>query len=394
VGDGADGAQGEDLVAAERKAREDAEKALKEAEERESAERKAREEAEKSRNEADERAKTEGKARAEAEKAQKRSEKEVRKADQAATKSEQQAIALSARTAEQAARAGVPRQVALSAQWESSSARSKARANVVVFGTGALVLMLVAIGLGVAALDSDMQIAASVGGAGAALFIAIVLIAAGFYVYVRRHARFLSVREEAIEARKNAVDGRQDEDLDELLNINRNQMQAYQTLSSRQQRSAFRSSLMAMFVGLVVLVGGIVVVLLAESDTAKIAVAGVSAIGSGLSGYIANTYLSLQRESSNQLRFFSDQPIVASYIYEAERLISKLPGANAKQSAAYESVIKEILGIARSDAAMLASTAQAVNSMATLGSRRRGGKRENSSASKAAKDADEANPTQ
>jgi hypothetical protein len=89
------------------------------------------------------------------------------------------------------------------------------------------------------------------------------------------------------------------------------------------------------------LVAGVALVTYAGTDTSKIAVATVTAIGSALSGYIAATYLTLNRQAADQLKYFADQPLITSYVYEAERLVRRLPPPN--QESAYRQVLGELL---------------------------------------------------
>ena len=83
-----------------------------------------------------------------------------------------------------------------------------------------------------------------------------------------------------------------------------------------------------------------------DGNTSKIAVAGVAGIGSALSGYIASTYLALHRQAGDQLRYFADQPIITSYIYEAERLAQRFE-EGAIRNKMYQQLVSDILGVAR-----------------------------------------------
>lgn len=302
-------------------------------------------------------------------KAREKTERRVRKTEQKTSQTERDAIQLSASYAQDATLAGVPRQVAVYAQWEGSSARAAARARLLLFGVFATACLLAAALLGTFTATGDLGVEEGVIAGGTVLLYGIGAMTVGGFMYGRTLASFLSKREQATaEADKSNDDGTRDKDLDELLRLNRTQMQAYQSVSRAQQRGAFRSSLIALFVGLGVLVGGIVVVVVINGDTSKVAVAGVAALGSALSSYIASTYLKLHREAAQQLRFFSDQPIVTSYIYEAERLVTKLPKGNS-QAATYKDVIKDVLGIANRDAVALykANESEPASGRATRG---------------------------
>lgn len=329
------------------------------------AERHAAEE-EQSRRDAEQSAREEEKKRKEAEKQRKDKEKKRREEKEEEEEEEKRQGEAIRQSVKDATEAGIPRQVALYAQWEGSSARARARAALLLSSLAALILLFVATGLVVGAATERLNAAVGWSCGGGAFVLSLLVFAKGVLVYAGTLVKFLDEREQMtalVEQDQGRQTGR-DKELDELLRLNRTQMQAYQTLSRGQQRSAFRSSLIALFVGLIVLVGGIVVVVVVEGNTSKIAVAGVTALGSALSSYIASTYLKLHGAAARQLRFFSDQPIVSSYIYEAERLVGKLPTDERPES--YKVVIKDILGLAHHPA-MIYSQAEAEQDGATQG---------------------------
>jgi chemotaxis protein histidine kinase CheA len=357
-------AEAERLAAEQEQARTEAEHARAEAEQRATQQEQARTEAEQARLEAERRTSEQEQATAQAElaraeaerratkqeKAREKAEKRARKTEEKTSETEVEAIKLSASYAEDATKAGIPRQVALYAQWEGSSTRAMARARVFLCGVFAFLCLLGAIAIGTVTATDNLRVSVGAPWGGVAFLIAIAAISFGTYWYAHTLAHFLSEREQATAAADGSGDGDKDKDkdLEELLRLNRTQMQAYQALSRGQQRSAFRSSLIALFVGLVVLVGGVVVVVLVKGDTSKVAIAGVAALGSALSSYIASTYLQLHGEAARQLRFFSDQPIITSYIYEAERLVTKIPVRS--RPAIYRLVIKDVMEVAKSGA--------------------------------------------
>jgi hypothetical protein len=235
----------------------------------------------------------------------------------------------------------MPRHAALYDEWQRSSARAKVRASLWVECFVATVCLLGAIALGTLTVTGELLVAIGVPIAGCLLLAALAWATHALYRYHLELADWLGVRELTFEERDVPPEQR---DLDELLRLNRMQMQQYQTLSRAQHRSSFRSSLTALFVGLATLVGGIVLILEVNNETAKIALAGVTALGGALSGYIAKTYLALNSQAADQLRYFADQPLITSYIYEAERLVLGFKGY--KREAMYEKVIDEVLGVA------------------------------------------------
>jgi hypothetical protein len=317
--------------------------------------------AQEAQHQAEQRAKQEAEARVRAEE---RAETAMEKAKKEAAlelekRLRQQGVALSANQVQEQAKAGIPWQIALLTEWQSSSARAEAQALVALPGGLALLSLLGAIPLVILTATGDLLVPVGVSTTAFCFLIAIGAGAWGVHWYAARLSEYLKTREEALSERERdkqqkakrqtqeaASKGTQENDaLDELLNLNRTQMQAYQTLSRGQQRSSFRYSLIALFIGLFVLVAGVVVVVTVQADIAKVAVASVTALGSALSSYIASTYLRLHRQTGDQLRYFYAQPLVASYIYEAERVVGELEGSTAKKPM-YETVIKHILRVA------------------------------------------------
>jgi hypothetical protein len=340
-------------------AREAAEqRAHEEAAARETAEAQVRQEAA-ARKEAEQRAQKEAAARETAEaqvrqEAAARKEAEQRAQKQAAKRKKAEAAMESLEESAKTLRAEDARaspRSALYDQWQSSGARAVAHADFWRFVSGGIVVTLLGAALLIATLIEQTRQTQALLIAGAsvscALFVVGVAVAnVGYGRYSRRLAEYSEERELVAAKADTLKDTATDRDLEQLLRLNRTQMQAYQALSRGQQRSSFRSSLIALFAGLSVLIAGIVLVVEVGGDTSKIAAAAVAAIGSALSGYIAKTYLTLHKEAADQLRYFADQPIIASYIYEAERLAGLMKDDKDKEKV-YESVVQEILAMTR-----------------------------------------------
>ena len=137
----------------------------------------------------------------------------------------------------------------------------------------------------------------------------------------------------------------QDPDLQNLITLNRTQMQVYHELATKQATSASRNSRRAMLVGFLLLVVGGVVAIQADDEGSKVVVGALAGLGSLLSGYIGRTFLKAEDRAMQQLNFYFQQPLVTSYMLAAERLTLKL--ANSRRDTVLTDVIKQVLGAAR-----------------------------------------------
>jgi chemotaxis protein histidine kinase CheA len=340
-------------------ARQHAQEAQRRAEEEKAAREQAETEAQEAKIRAEEEKAAREQADIEVQEAQIRAEEEKAAREQAVAEAQEaREILQSARQAQDVARAGISRKFALYDQWQGSSHRALARGQLWTFVAIALAFVLTATALLIVAGLAPWPWLFP--GIIASLCIVGALAAAtvGIHTYNEHLASYLREREFVPADAAHSGSRDDDRDLDELLRLNRAQMQAYQSLSRGQQRSSFRSSLAALFVGLSVLVVGIVLTVQVSGDASKIAVAGVAAIGSALSGYIASTYLALHGQAGDQLRYFADQPIITSYIYEAERLAQRFAEGPARAKV-YEQVVQDILEIAQRAQAEALTTATA-----------------------------------
>ena len=124
-----------------------------------------------------------------------------------------------------------------------------------------------------------------------------------------------------------------DPSMRELLILNRQEMQAYHVLTKMQAKRSFANSLVAMWLGFLVVTACIVFVALPLpiDASAKVAIATVGTAGTIVSGFITRTFLRQHSLSIAQLNRFFDQPLVTSYLLHAERVASGLSeGAREK----------------------------------------------------------------
>lgn len=122
-----------------------------------------------------------------------------------------------------------------------------------------------------------------------------------------------------------AGDIRSADDLLGLIRLNRSQIQAYDLLARKHSASSHRASLAAMAVGLVMVGAGLAIVWLAPEAATKYSAAIIAATGTASGGFIAQTFIRVQRSAQDQMRYYFQQPLIHSYLLMAERLASQLP---------------------------------------------------------------------
>ena len=123
-----------------------------------------------------------------------------------------------------------------------------------------------------------------------------------------------------------------DPELENLILLNRQQIEIYHRITTRQARRADRNSQAAMAVGFAILTVGALTVLRVADDTSKVVVGVLASLGSLFSGYISHTFLRAESVAMAQLNFYFRQPLVTSYILLAERVSQKLPREQEPQA--------------------------------------------------------------
>jgi len=134
-------------------------------------------------------------------------------------------------------------------------------------------------------------------------------------------------------------------ELAELMDFNERQMRVYQELSTSQARSSYRRSQFAFVIGLALIGGAIAAAFAGHDATTKVAAGGVAGLGGAFSAYISATYLRVYERTLDQLNFYYRQPLVNSYLLTAERLADGM--SPEKRDAAYDELLREVLGCAR-----------------------------------------------
>lgn len=126
-----------------------------------------------------------------------------------------------------------------------------------------------------------------------------------------------------------------------LMELNQDQISRYHRIVTEQADKAFKSSRMAMGIGLFLLVvaacGGAYVPL----EEIRWFIAALAAFSTLLSGFISKTYMMLYRDSIGQLNRYFDQPVLNSYYLTAERLTAGLDIQHAQ--VIRQQIINEVL---------------------------------------------------
>ncbi|MFE2483282.1 hypothetical protein ACFXGR_08415 [Streptomyces mirabilis] len=126
-----------------------------------------------------------------------------------------------------------------------------------------------------------------------------------------------------------------------LMELNQGQITRYHNIVTEQADKSFKSSRLAMGVGLLLLVcaafGGVYVPL----EEIRWFIGALAAFSTLLSGYLTKTYLAMYKESIGQLNRYFDQPVLNSYYLTAERLTAGLDVQHAQE--VRQQIINEVL---------------------------------------------------
>ena len=112
--------------------------------------------------------------------------------------------------------------------------------------------------------------------------------------------------------------------IEHLFELNRRQLDEYQLLTRKQQKSSFVSAQIASAVAFAVLVAGIVIALSGNSDIEKYLTSGLTALGSLLSGFLAATFYKSARDANTQMNRYYLEPQRTGRLLAAERIVSHI----------------------------------------------------------------------
>jgi len=110
------------------------------------------------------------------------------------------------------------------------------------------------------------------------------------------------------------------EDSDERT-LNQRMLAQYHDVTKRQASSSYRVSQFSILVGFTILVSGAYLVInAADTASSQIVVGGLASLGALFSSYIGATFIRMYSQALAQMNFYYAQPLVQSYILEAERI--------------------------------------------------------------------------
>jgi len=105
---------------------------------------------------------------------------------------------------------------------------------------------------------------------------------------------------------------------------NQRLISTYHILTTTQARSAYRNSQIAMGVGLAILAVGAIIVIQSASLAGQLVLGGLTALGGAFSAYLGATFIAAYNRAREQMNYYYGQPLVNSYLLNAERLAKDL----------------------------------------------------------------------
>jgi len=124
--------------------------------------------------------------------------------------------------------------------------------------------------------------------------------------------------------------------------LNQQSLERYQYLTQSQATSSYRLAQAAILVGLLILLGGITITIKTSGTaTTQLVVGGLTALGSTISAYVGATSIRIYNRTLNQMNFYYAQPLVRSYVLQAEKLSEKLSAD--RKDVALEKIIEQTL---------------------------------------------------
>lgn len=126
-----------------------------------------------------------------------------------------------------------------------------------------------------------------------------------------------------------------------LMQLNQGQIKTYHDIVTDQADKSFKSSRVAMGLGMFLLAAAAVGGAFVPIEQVRWFIGALAAFSTLLSGYLSRTYLSLYRDSIGQLNRYFDQPVLNSYYLTAERLMEGLD--KSQQVEMRVQVIREVL---------------------------------------------------
>jgi hypothetical protein len=148
---------------------------------------------------------------------------------------------------------------------------------------------------------------------------------AGRYAFRQRMLATASARvDKAISRACKPKRGNKPLRLEQLYELNRRQLDQYQLMTQRQQKSAYWLAQVASLISLGVLIAGIAIVLTKQGTLNKSLGGGLSALGSTLSAFLAATFISQRKAANREMSRYYLEPQRTGRLLAAERIVTKL----------------------------------------------------------------------
>ncbi|MCA1706344.1 MAG: hypothetical protein LC808_25015 [Actinobacteria bacterium] len=112
--------------------------------------------------------------------------------------------------------------------------------------------------------------------------------------------------------------------VDDVRSVNQQLIDRYHELTTQQAKNSYRNSQLAMAIGFLLLIIGAIGATAASEGTGQIVLGGLAGLGSAVSAYLGATFLRAYERALGQMNYYFGQPLVTSYILEAERLSKQM----------------------------------------------------------------------
>ena len=155
----------------------------------------------------------------------------------------------------------------------------------------------------------------------------------------RRLATASAKVDQAITRASEGADGQKVLQTGQLFELNRRQLDEYQLITRKQQRSAFLLAQGASAVAFAVLVGGIFIALSADEPVDKYLTTGLTALGSLLSGFLAATFFSSAKDANDQMNRYYLEPQRTGRLLAAERILTQIKPDGASRAEIISAVL-------------------------------------------------------
>ncbi|MQW78193.1 hypothetical protein GHK92_20210 [Nocardioides sp. dk4132] len=140
------------------------------------------------------------------------------------------------------------------------------------------------------------------------------------------------------EAEAQFVDDTTETGFQSLWSVTQRRLDYYHQIATSQSRQSFIYGQVAAGLGLAIVLLCAVLAAAADSTAASVSSALLGAAGAGLAGYIGATFMRSQDIAAQQLRAYFSQPLEFSRFLAAERLLSSIDDASAREAATVQLV--------------------------------------------------------